>query len=109
MAAPDAPTKKIVDAGGLIIEVLASKQDVPQPTQADLRAWISTYRLTVHSLIDPPGSAKATLTAFGIRETGVIVDLRTMKIVKKINGSVTGAPPSSIQQLLAEMLTLVSK
>lgn len=38
-----------------------------------------------------------------------IVDLRTMKLVKKINGSTSGAPPSSIQQLLTEMLTLVGK
>lgn len=98
-----------MDAGGIIIEILASKQLSPQPTQADLRAWITKQKLIVHSLIDPPGSANVSLNAFGIRETAVIVDLKTMKILKKINGSTAGAPPSSIQQLLAEMLTLVSK
>jgi hypothetical protein len=102
-------TKKIVDAGGLIIEVLASKVGAAQPSEADLRAWVDKGTLIVHSLIDPPGNANATLNAFGIRETAVIVDLRTMKILKKINGSTAGTPPSSIQQLLTEMLTLVTK
>lgn len=101
-------TKKIVDAGGIIVEILATKANAP-PSEADLRTWINSNNMIVTALIDATDAPKATLNAFGIRETAVIVDLRTMKIVQKINGSTIGAPPSSIKQLLTEMLTLVSK
>jgi len=106
LAVPE--TKKIVDAGGIIVEILATKASAP-PTESDLRTWISSNTLMVTAVIDAADAPKATLNAFGIRETAVIVDLRTMKILQKINGSTTGAPPSSIQQLLSEMLTLVTK
>lgn len=98
-----------MDAGGLIIEVLATKVGTTQPSETDLRAWVTKSDVIVHALLDRAGAPNVTLNAFGIRETAVIVDLRTMAIVKKINGSTAGTPPSSIQQLLAEMLVLVTK
>jgi len=106
LAVPE--TKQIVDAGGIIIEILATTANAP-PSEANLRTWIDGNNLIVTTLMDVADAPKATLNAFGIRETAFIVDLRTMKIVQKINGSTAGAPPSSIKQLLTEMLTLVSK
>jgi hypothetical protein len=86
--------------------VLAAKGGGPVTT-ADLDAWIKVPGLKVTSLMDPPGPARVTLNAFGIRETGVIVDLRTMKIVKKINGDTTGLSASSINELLSAMASLL--
>jgi len=98
----------VVDAGGVIVEVLASKGGGPV-AKADLNAWINTYSLPVTSVIDsPPGTGTKTLTAFGIRETCVVVDVRTMKIVKKVNGSVTGSGESSVKQLIPEILKLLA-
>jgi len=99
--------KSVVDAGGAIVEVLASKAG-GSVAKADLNSWVTTYSLPVTSVIDtPPGSGTKTLTFFGIRETCVIVDVRTMKIVKKINGSVTGSGDSSVKQLIPEILKLL--
>lgn len=105
MAAPDSETKKIVDAGGIIIEVLAQKAFGPT-TVADLNAWVNAPGLKVTSLIDPEGGS-GTIMEFAVRETAVIVDLRTMKIVKKINGDTTGTSPSSITTMLTAMATYV--
>lgn len=96
-----------MDAGGLIIEVLAANAG-GSTSQSNLDAWIKAPGLMVTTVMDPPGP-RTTLNAFGIRETALIVDLRTMKILKKVNGSTIGAPPSSIQQMLATMLDLVKK
>lgn len=97
----------MVDAGGAIVEVLASKAG-GAVKQADLEAWIKTYKLPVTSVIDsPPSVGTRTLTFFGIRETCVIVDVKTMKIVKKVNGSTAGAGDSSVKQLVPEMLKLL--
>ncbi len=77
-------------------------------TKADLKTWVDNYKIPVISLIDsPPGADKKTLTFFGIRETCVIIDLRTMKIVKKVNGSTAGAGDSSVKQLIPEILKLL--
>lgn len=96
----------MVDAGGAIVEVLASSGG-GAATKANLNAWVTTYNLPVTSVIDAPSSTK-TLTFFGIRETCVIVDVRTMKIVKKVNGSVAGSGDSSVKQLIPEILKLLA-
>lgn len=96
----------MVDAGGAIVEILASHGG-GAPTKANLNAWVTTYNLPVTSVIDSPSSTK-TLTFFGIRETCVIVDVRTMKIVKKVNGSVAGTGDSSVKQLIPEILKLLA-
>ena len=41
-----------------------------------------------------------------IRETAFIVDLATMRIVRRINGSVAGVGTSSIGQAVAELMRL---
>ncbi|MGZ3422532.1 MAG: hypothetical protein ACXWUG_20565 [Polyangiales bacterium] len=101
--------KSVNDAGGYVVEVLGSKAGGPV-AKADLDAWIKTYKVPVTALIDTPaGSGTKTLTFFGIRETCVIVDVHTMKIVKKVNGSVAGIGDSSIKQLIPQILTLLGK
>jgi hypothetical protein len=99
--------KSVVDAGGYVVEILGSKAG-GTVAKADLDAWIKTYKVPVTALMDSPASTK-TLTFFGIRETCVIVDVHTMKIVKKVNGSVAGVGDSSIKQLVPEILTLLGK
>lgn len=89
--------------------MLASTAGGPA-SKADLDAWVATYKVPVTSVIDtPPGTGTKTLTFFGIRETCVIVDVHTMKIVKKVNGSVAGTGDSSVKQLIPELLTLLGK
>lgn len=85
--------------------MLASKAGGPA-AKSDLDAWITTYKLPVTSVIDSPAST-ATLTFFDIRETCVIVDVRTMKIVQKVNGSTAGSGDSSVKQLVPELLKLL--
>lgn len=98
----------MVDAGGAIVEILASKAG-GAVAKADLNTWINTYSLPVTSVIDsPPGSGTKSLTFFGIRETCVIVDVRTMKIVKKLNGDTSGVASSSVKQLIPEILKLLA-
>lgn len=99
--------KSVVDAGGAIVEILGTKS-FATVQKADLDAWIKTYKVPVTTVMDsPPGSGTKTLTFFGVRETCVIVDVRTMKIVKKINGSTTGMGDSSVKQLVPEILKLL--
>jgi hypothetical protein len=52
---------------------------------------------------------RATVNAFGIRETAVIIDLRTMKIVRKINGATDGTGTTSVAQLVPEILELLRR
>lgn len=99
--------KSVTDAGGVIVEILASKFGAAVQ-KSDLDAWIKTYKLPVTTVMDtPPGSGTKTLTFFGIRETCVIVDVKTMKIVKKVNGSTAGSGDSSVKQLIPEILKLL--
>ncbi len=106
MALPDAKT--VIDAGGIIVQVLGSKLGAA-PAPKDLQVWVDTYKVTKTALMDPPGAGTVTLTAFEVRETCVIIDLRTMVIVEKVNGSTTGSGISSVGQLLPKLVALVTK
>lgn len=94
-----------MDAGGLVVEILGSKSG-GVPSQTDVKAWVDTYDLHVTTVKDGPGSK--SIAFFGVRETAVVVDLRTMKIVKKVNGSVAGSGDSSVKQLVPEVLALLA-
>ncbi|MFO0644749.1 MAG: hypothetical protein U0326_00770 [Polyangiales bacterium] len=48
-----------------------------------------------------------TLMTYGIRESLFVVDLRTMQIVNKFNGSVAGVGDSSITMGIARVLELL--
>lgn len=100
--------KSVVDAGGVVVEILGTRTGLATK-KPDLDTWVNNYKLPVTSLIDSPaGSGTKTLTFFTVRETCVIVDVRTMKIVKKINGSTAGSGKSSVAQLVPEILALLA-
>ena len=97
----------MLDAGGVIVEVLASNVGAP-PTRNNLNSWITTVGLPVTALIDPSGVGTRTLNTYGVRESTFIVDLATMVVVFKVNGSVGGVGPSGVAQAIPRMLELLS-
>ncbi len=90
-----------------MVEVLESYSGGPV-TRANLDAWVTTYGLRVTSVIDPPAErVTRTLSTYGIRESLFVVDLRTMRIVNKYNGSVAGVGASSVSMATERILQLL--
>lgn len=85
----------MLDLGGVIVEILMT---------GDLAAWANTYDLNV-TTVSPKDSQ--TYNLLGIRETAFIVDLRTMQIVWKYNGSIFGIGDSSAKVAIAQILTML--
>jgi hypothetical protein len=98
--------KQVVDKGGVIVEVLASKIS-SNPSKADLDAWITARNVPVTSVRDPDALALQTLKALIRREYTYIVDLSTMKIVQRFIGSTDGSGISSAQTAMDAMLTML--
>ena len=98
----------MVDLGAVVVEVLETKAGLA-PAQADLDAWITSHKLPVTSMIDAPSSPLATFKALQRREQGWIVDLSTMKIVKKYTGTTDGSPDGLISSAAADLATLLGK
>ncbi len=97
----------ILQAGGAVVEILESYSG-SVVSRANLDAWVNTYRLPVTALIDPPSiNMTRTLRTYGIRESLFVVDLRTMRIVNKYNGSVAGVGPSSVTMATTRILELL--
>ena len=91
-----------------MVEVLESYSNGPV-TRANLDAWVNTYGLRVTSVIDPPAErVTRTLSTYGIRESLFVVDLRTMRIVQKYNGSVAGVGASSVGMAIERVLQLLA-
>ena len=86
----------VTDAGGAVVESLHS---------GSLDAWITAYNLSVTTVmpIDP------NQQLIGERETLWIIDLCTMKIVYKTQGSLAGLGDSSAKTGIAKILTLLGK
>jgi len=101
--------KSVVDAGGIIVEILMTKGFVAQPSQTDLENWINYYKLPITTVKDPDGKGTATFTALGQREQAYIIDLTTMKIVQIISGDITGIGATSGAKGMAAMHTLLGK
>jgi hypothetical protein len=102
----------VVQAGGVVIEVLETTGFVAQATQTSLQQWIGKYQLMVTTVKDPDGTGTATLDALGPREHAYIVDLTTMKIIDFIMGDYGGGGPAtgySASQAMAEMHMLLGK
>ena len=97
----------VIAAGGVVIEVLETKGFVTAPAMPDLQAWINAYNLHVTTVMDPPGTGTPTLSALGVRESCFIIDLSTMQIVQKFNGSVLGLGMSGVGQAVPAILTLL--
>ncbi len=113
MAAPN--TQAVLDAGGVIIEILESNGVGFLPVQqSDLEAWININPpLEVTALMDPPGTtgsgqANTTLNTYGQRENTYVVDLQTMVILHKCIGSTTSAPPDSVLEAETCLMGLLS-
>jgi hypothetical protein len=98
--------KQVVDAGGVIIEVLADKAGL-QPVKADLDAWITTYSLPVTTVRDPDGMQNQTLNALVRREYTYVVDLKTMMILDIYIGSTNGTGISSAMTGMQTVLSLL--
>ena len=101
--------KAVVDAGGVVIEVLETTGFVSQATMANLETWIKAYSLPVTTVKDPDGTGTATLTALGGREQAYIIDLTTMKILEIIAGDTSGLGATSGGKALTAMHTLLGK
>lgn len=99
----------VVQAGGVVIEVLETTGFTTQATQTSLEASINKYQLPVTTVKDPDGTGTATLNALGHREQAYIIDLTTMKIVDIIEGDETGLGSTSGGLALTEMHTLLGK
>jgi hypothetical protein len=102
----------VVQAGGVMIEVLETTGFVTQATQTDLEQWIGEYKLPITSVKDPDGTGTATLTALGRREQAYIIDLTTMTILDVFVGNTDGggtATSYSADEGMTEMHTLLGK
>jgi hypothetical protein len=94
--------KDVLDKGGIIIEVMAHME-----TRAEMDAWITTYKLPVTTVRDPDATPTQTLDALVLREYNYIVDLKTMKIVDRMNGSVAGIGAPATTAGMNKMLQLL--
>jgi hypothetical protein len=99
--------KQVLDAGGIIIEILGGGNTGGQPTRAELDAWITTYALPVTTVKDPDSMPQASLTALQQREHTYIVDLTTMKIINFFAGTTTGLTTTGAMQGMQAMLQLL--
>jgi hypothetical protein len=102
----------VVQAGGVVIELLETTGFVSQATQTSLQQWIGKYNLMVTAVKDPDGTGTPSLTTLGPREHAYIVDLTTMKIIQFITGDPTGLGPAtgySAPQAMVAMHTLLGK
>ncbi len=96
----------VLDAGGVIFEILSGYAGAV-PRRMDLDAWVTTYGLRVTTVADVGGMVPRTIPTYDRRETLYIVDLRTMRILNKYQGSTTGSGTSSIGMAVARMLQLL--
>src|SRR5262245_18439499 len=95
--------KAFVDAGGLVVEVLGSQGFFNPADRAHLDAWVNTYDFVTTSVIDAPGQELATRDAMEIRETALVVDLTTMRVVFRMTGDLAGIEPASLCGAFPEM------
>jgi hypothetical protein len=89
--------KTAVEAGGVVVEILHS---------GDVDAWVKAYDL--HVTVVKPKDAE-TLNELVSREWTYVIDLSTMKIVWKGFGSYDGSKPSSVEEGLSQLMTLLGK
>ncbi len=98
--------KSVIDAGGAIVEIMAASAGTAA-TKMDLDAWVNAYSVPVTSVRDPDNMPLASLNALQRREIAYIVDLHTMKIVQRVDGSVLGVQPNAIRTTIQQILVLL--
>jgi hypothetical protein len=101
----------VVQAGGVVIEVLETAGFVDIATMSDLESWVNKYSLMVTTVKDPDGSSGTpTLSQFGHRDQAYIVDMTTMKIIQVLTGSeLADGNMNSAPEGMAAMHTLLGK
>lgn len=107
----------VVQAGGVVIEVLMTSGFTTQAAKADLQYWVTNHSLH-NTTVKDPDAANTMCSAgacpsndlFGRRDQAYIVDLTTMKIAYFEPGSIVNAgTANSAAQGLAQMHTLLGK
>jgi hypothetical protein len=101
--------KKVIDAGGQVLEILSQGNTRAAATEADLTAWIDAYDLNVSAMIDAASDPLGALNAAGIRETVFIVEMPSMKIAYVDHGDTTGRAASSIGVAVTKVVALLGK
>jgi hypothetical protein len=99
--------KSAIDAGGKVLEILARAENTQPATKKDLDAWIEAYDLNVSTMIDAATDPLGSVDALGGRETVVIVELPSMKIVYLVHGTTSASSPTPIAPAIAKMLELL--
>jgi hypothetical protein len=109
----------VVQAGGIVIELLESKvfSTTTVPSMTDLQYWAggtgtgnNMWTLSVTTLKDPDSSVgNPSFNFFGHRDQAYIVDLSTMTVTQEINGSFVAVTTNSAGLAMSEMHTLLGK
>jgi hypothetical protein len=99
----------VVEAGGVVIEVLETTGFTTQATQASLQQWIGAYMLPVTTVKDPDGTGTPTLDMVGARDQAYIIDLTTMTIIDFIEGSTGPIALNSGGLAIQKMAMLLGK
>ena len=101
--------RSVIDAGGAIVEILATDQLNPMAhvEKADLRSWIEAPRLTVTTVRDPDANPAQSITALQAREFTYVVDLATMRILIFYIGSTAGPGDSAALRAMRDVLALL--
>jgi hypothetical protein len=105
LAARGAELSSASGGAAIVAEVLVSKQYSSPATRSHLDAWVAAFDLTVTTVIDAPGHELGSLAAIGVRETAILVDLATMKIVWRRTGDLFGIQDSSVDFAATELLS----
>jgi hypothetical protein len=108
----------VVQAGGVVIELLETAGFADIASQSDLESWVDDPTATggAHALyvttVEDPGAAgtpSPSLAFFGQREQAYIIDLTTMKVLQYINGDITGIGATSGGKAMTAMHQLLGK
>lgn len=76
------------------------------PTRMNLDVWVMTQSLSLTTLMDR--STRRAFMVLGRREISYVVDLRTMRIVRKVQGDTSGATSTAtLNAAVDQMLTLL--
>lgn len=63
--------------------VLASNGYTMPASRASLEAWINRYNIGFTTVIDAPGLGQQTNRAWGQRDTAMVVELSTMRVIRR--------------------------
>lgn len=92
----------------MVVEILATKYGFA-PGKSSLDAWVNAYAVPVTSVIDVASKPLASYDALGRREQAWIVELPSMKIVKKYTGTTDGSGDSTITLAKPDLFALLGK